>query len=1180
MVSRFMPDRLVRHVVRHHDKGGPFLPTHARPEFLALLIGGQHEDVALAQALRPQRGKTPIHEGLSRAGSTEVGSNSQMVKVPAPPVAAAEHGADEPILNRSHEARARIAREEQGDVLAAVRFAQTDAFYRLPKGVGLFIVLESELAHDNIHFFCVSAGSGRVKGALPWTSMEIAAGFRYTVEAVKTKKTVTQTLRATLDYEPAELAFGTSGLRGRVRDITNLEAYAATRGFLSWLQDGGEISVGGTVFVAGDLRPSTSTLVAEEDFHGEILQSVCRAIADAGYAAENLGWIPTPALVLDAMKHGAPAIMVTGSHIPFDRNGIKFTRTSGEVLKDDERPILEAVRAARQVEYDRPAHQSMFDARGMMRPAYRVDLPPVSAEGEAGYVTRYLDAFPARALDGLRVMVWEHSAVGRDILGHVLRSLGAEVIRAGRVDSFIAVDTEAVNESMIETVQALVDAHGGASIDAVASTDGDGDRPLLLAVEGGRVRFIPGDLLGLLTASYLRATHVAVPVNVNDAVDAYCAEQGIGLTKTRIGSPWVIVGMQDVGWEANGGFLTAREHTVPGGGVLKPLPTRDALLPILCALSAARAPGARLSSLIDNLPQRHGVATVLRDFPMRAAQEMMRWFSPHDSSIDEARFGTEGIWIVTSEGSEHQVEPGDARGEELGAIRARLERVFNPEGGFGEVGLVSWRDGVRVAFLNGDVAHWRPSGNAPEMRFYATADTAERAQGIANLAAAEKGLLHTMAHEAAERMAIADYRAAPRALLLRGAVQHYPWGGYDFIPGLLHVENPTREPFAELWMGAHQRAPARVEMEGADLDLNRLVAAEPLLTLGPEIALLSAGRLPYLFKILDVRDMLSIQAHPSKTQAEEGFARENAAGIPLDATGRNYRDDNHKPEMLVALTEFWMLHGFRPLEEMVETLAMDPSFGPLVAGLPEKILAAGDAPEARSNVIRELYARVMTMSQEEMDSILNPVIERLETKSAEGGLAKESPEFWALRAAHTFTDTDGHRDRGIISVYLLNLVHLRPGEGTFQSTGTLHAYLEGANVELMANSDNVLRGGLTTKHVDVQDLLATLTFGEGRPRILEGRASSETGREYETPAEEFALERIEIGVGVPYSGGREHGADTIVVTEGAATLIAAGRSLTLSRGSAAFVPALVPYSLAARGGHAVLFKAGLPRHVD
>jgi mannose-6-phosphate isomerase len=216
------------------------------------------------------------------------------------------------------------------------------------------------------------------------------------------------------------------------------------------------------------------------------------------------------------------------------------------------------------------------------------------------------------------------------------------------------------------------------------------------------------------------------------------------------------------------------------------------------------------------------------------------------------------------------------------------------------------------------------------------------------------------------------------------------------------------------------------------------------------------------------------------------------------------------------------------------------------------------------------------MPQEGIDAIARPLLSRLETEEAQGRLGQDHHGFWALRAARAFPLADGHHDRGIVSIYLLNLLHLKPGQGTFQPAGTLHAYLEGVNVELMANSDNVLRGGLTRKHVDVPELLATLTFRDGVPPILEGRTSSETSREYETPAAEFALERIDVTPGVPYSGGREHSADSLIVIEGGAAIVAAGRTLTLGRGGCAMVPAGVPYSVAARAPKAILFKAGVP----
>ncbi|MGO9307584.1 MAG: mannose-6-phosphate isomerase, class I [Spirochaetia bacterium] len=985
---------------------------------------------------------------------------------------------------------------------------------------------------------------------------------------MKKKKTVVTSLRTSLSYEPVGLAFGTSGLRGLVKDITHLEAYVNVRGFLAWLQKVGEIEKGGTVCVAGDLRPSTTSIVPDEGFRGEIVQAVCRAVTDAGLVVSHLGPIPTPALVLYAMRRAAPGIMVTGSHIPFDRNGLKFTRPDGEVMKEDEQPILAAVAEARRAEYERVFEQSIFDERGMLRPEHRAAVPDAVPEAGEEYVRRYTTAFPPGALAGKRVLVWEHSAVGRELLARTLQELGAQVVTAGRSDTFVPVDTEALNEQMLQSLQAMVDANGGSSLTAAVSTDGDGDRPLVLALEAGRASFIPGDVLGILAARYLGIRHAAVPISCNDAVDEFCAAAGIPLVKTRIGSPHVIAALREVGWEGNGGFLTAAPVTIPGGGTLSPLPTRDALLPILCALAS---PQGRQS-----LPKRFGRSMVLRDFPMDAAREIVRWLSPTDTAIVESTFTPTGFRVRRADGSEQMLGSAEPLGEEIGGIRAGIGRYFAPSDGFSEVEAINWLDGVRVRFSSHDVVHLRPSGNAPEMRFYTNADTPHQADALALRGVADDGILRRMARDAADRLAIASYRDTPRPLPLYGVIQHYAWGGHELIPGLLGVENSGNLPCAELWMGAHPRGAAEVGIDGTRTTLDRLIAADPWLTLGHGVALRFAGRLPYLFKVLDVRDMVSIQAHPSRAQAEEGFARENAAGIPIDAPNRTYRDENHKPEVHVVLTDFWMLHGFRTLEDIFEVMGSEKELAPILSGFSATRSAGAGDPAARAAVLRGLYGRVMTLPQFEVDAILDPLLSRLETAEAAGRLGKDDPGFWALRAARSFPLPDGHRDRGILSFYLLNLVHMRPGQGTYQPAGTLHAYLEGADVELMANSDNVLRGGLTPKHVDVPELLATLTFREGPPPVLEGRATSETSREYETPAEEFALERIEVAPGVPYSGGREHSADTLLAIEGAAAIVAAGRTLLLSRGGSAIVPAGVPYSVAARAGRAVLYKAGVP----
>lgn len=293
-------------------------------------------------------------------------------------------------------------------------------------------------------------------------------------------------------------------------------------------------------------------------------------------------------------------------------------------------------------------------------------------------------------------------------------------------------------------------------------------------------------------------------------------------------------------------------------------------------------------------------------------------------------------------------------------------------------------------------------------------------------------------------------------LELYGAVQHYAWGGCDFIPGLLGIANNERIPFAELWMGAHPKGPATANVGGIEIPLNRLIAEAPERILGPTANAHFGGRLPYLFKVLDVAKMLSIQAHPTKKQAEEGFARESAAGIDLQDAERNYKDDNEKPEVAVALTDFWMLHGFRPLEQIAEMFRTIPELHSIMPDFPEKLGHTENTVQARRSLLQDLYRAVMTTPQDRIDLLLNTLIARLAKTDLTD---KNDPDFWAARASETFCPVDGHCDRGIFSIYLLNLVHLRPGQGTLQSAGTLHAYLEGVTVELMANSDNVQNSG-------------------------------------------------------------------------------------------------------------------------
>ncbi|MGO9412807.1 MAG: mannose-6-phosphate isomerase, class I [Spirochaetia bacterium] len=974
------------------------------------------------------------------------------------------------------------------------------------------------------------------------------------------------TLRQALQYQPVELEFGTSGLRGLVKDITDLEAYVATRAFLQFLREAGDARAGGNVFIAGDLRPSTGT----------IMVPVCRAAADAGFSAVLLGRIPSPALLLYAIKRGCPSVMVTGSHIPFDRNGIKLNRKGGEVRKADEQPIRAAQKRLREAEYGRPLAKSMFDERGALRAAFRSALPAEVPEAASEYLRRYAEAFPRGALNGKRVLVYQHSAVGRDLLVQALENLGAIVVSAGRSETFVPVDTEAVNEEMLRQIQDLVDANGGAPLDAVVSTDGDSDRPLVLGVDGGKVSFYPGDILGIVTADFVGAREIAVPISVNDAVDAHFARRGIKAVKTRIGSPYVIDAMKQVGWEANGGFLTAAPVAVPGGGTLDALPTRDALLPILSALCASLGRGETLTALFSRLPPRFGKSGLLRDFPRDKALKIMRRFSVADPSVFEARRGPSGQWsVLRADSTADNLGESDPLARSLLEICGDLSAFFTPGDGFGDVTWINWQDGVRVGFESGDVAHIRPSGNAPELRMYANAGTPRRAEAIVRLGTSNSGILRRLAAAVDERQAIDLFRAAPRAVLLECPVQHYAWGGYDFIPSLLGERNPGRIPCAELWIGAHPLAPSSAAVDGAKVRLDRLLSGAPE-ALGDRDAARFRGKLPFLMKVLDARIMLSIQAHPSREQAATGFGRENAAGVPLQAPERFYKDDNHKPEAHVALTEFWMLHGFRPLEEIGMILEGIPELGAAMPDFTTRLRSAGRQPEERERLLRELYSAVMTMAQDRVDDLLSPLLSRLTARDGTRTMDKDTPDFWAMRAARELPLPGGHRDRGIFSIYLLNLLHLHPGQGTYQPAGTLHAYLEGTNIEVMASSDNVLRGGLTPKSVEVGELLRTVSYADGRPPVLTGREISPGVRAYETAAEEFVLDRIDLAANAPLRVGAEHGVECFITVEGSARLGCARRELTMDRGTAAMVPAGTPYDVRATAAGALLFRSRIP----
>ena len=397
---------------------------------------------------------------------------------------------------------------------------------------------------------------------------------------------------------------------------------------------------------------------------------------------------------------------------------------------------------------------------------------------------------------------------------------------------------------------------------------------------------------------------------------------------------------------------------------------------------------------------------------------------------------------------------------------------------------------------------------------------------------------------------------------LKGKVQNYSWGGTLFIPQLLGTENTEQKPFAEYWLGAHPNHSSTVEIDGQEVGLNQLIKQNKLKTLGQEVVE-KFGALPYLLKVLDVKQMLSIQVHPSKPSAEVGYAAEDAIGIPVTAPNRNYKDENHKPELMVALSDFWLLHGFKPAEKLKEVLSAVPDFDFLLQ-------------EFEVGGYQGLYEKVMLMEQDEVNQILELEVNRVLPLYKNGELLKSQEEFWVARAAETFCK-DGKYDRGIFSIYLFNLVHLKEGEGIYQPAQMPHAYLEGQNVEIMANSDNVLRAGLTDKHIDVAELMKHVRFEETIPTVLGAHAHEEEEIQFTTPAPEFELYQYLL------QNSRQdlqaYSAEILLVMDGKATIKGEGLQLDLSKGEAAFVCAGTSYNLVA-DGTAEVFRAAVPQSTE
>jgi mannose-6-phosphate isomerase len=395
--------------------------------------------------------------------------------------------------------------------------------------------------------------------------------------------------------------------------------------------------------------------------------------------------------------------------------------------------------------------------------------------------------------------------------------------------------------------------------------------------------------------------------------------------------------------------------------------------------------------------------------------------------------------------------------------------------------------------------------------------------------------------------------------LLKNSIQEYAWGSYTAIPELLGNDSPANTPQAELWMGAHPKAPSKVKCNGKWRSLLELIDKNSQDILGEKVAQKFNNRLPYLFKVLAAAKPLSIQAHPSLGQAGEGFERESRLGIPLDAPNRNYKDDNHKPECICALSAFWALNGFRKIPDMISLMdKICPQ------GLKKEFDLFRHQPDSRG--LKEFFKAMLTTDRTIQKQIINDAV-----KNAAQVKDKDKAYQWMIDLHEQYP-----ADIGVFSPIILNLIRLEPGQAMFLPAGTLHAYLDGVGIELMANSDNVLRGGLTPKHVDVKELLNVLNFEEREINILKMEKINSCEHRYESHAQEFSLSVIAVKTDAGYFSLDKRCVEILLCTDGNAVVtdLAGNNSVAISKGMSILIPAVLEkYSIK---GNAVFYKAAVP----
>lgn len=355
--------------------------------------------------------------------------------------------------------------------------------------------------------------------------------------------------------------------------------------------------------------------------------------------------------------------------------------------------------------------------------------------------------------------------------------------------------------------------------------------------------------------------------------------------------------------------------------------------------------------------------------------------------------------------------------------------------------------------------------------------------------------------------------------VLKNVIQEYAWGSHTALAELLGRASPSTAPQAELWMGAHPKAPSRVVTPEGTIPLNRFIENDPESILGFETARRFENRLPYLFKVLAAEKPLSIQAHPSREQARRGFEEENRKQIGMTAPERNYRDKNHKPECICALTDYWAMNGFRENRQIARRMK---TLCPGTLGVPiDRYLLSGDGEG-----LRQFFEGLMALEAGACRQAVAEAMDNLDNLPE-----NDDTKIWIQKLQDEYP-----YDIGVLSPALLNLACLKPGQAMYLPAGQLHAYLEGVGIELMANSDNVLRGGLTPKHVDVPELMKVLNFTATGMNIFSPEPISATENVYRTAADEFELSVIDVDSSRPHTNTKNGSVQIMLCTDGKAVV--------------------------------------------